>query len=250
MQGALPEADIVVEARRLIGAARERGVPLWLLGGLAVQLGGQPPPEPLRREYKDIDVLTLRGERKAVTALMEEVGYRPDAEFNTLNGHSRLLFHDPVNSRQVDVFVGVFELCHAVPIAARLAPDRPTVPLAELLLTKLQIVQFNEKDRRDVLALVAANEVADHDDSAINAGVLARVCAADWGLWRTARQNVERTREAVGEYGLDPAAVEAIRGRLDALWARVDAEPKTRKWKLRARVGDRVRWYEEPDEVE
>jgi hypothetical protein len=234
----------------MISMAEERSLPLRLLGGLAVQLGGQPPPEALRREYKDIDVVTRRGQRKAVTTFMKDAGYAADAEFNTINGLSRLLFHDLTNRRQVDVFVGVFELCHAIPIAERLELEPLTVPLAELLLTKLQIVNLNEKDQRDILALVAAHEIADHDGGAINADVVARACAADWGLWRTARQNVERARGAVRDYRLDAAVVESVQERLDALWERVEAQPKSMKWKLRARVGDRVRWYEQPDEVE
>lgn len=234
----------------MISMANERGLPLRLLGGLAVQLGGQPPPEALRREYKDIDVVTRRGQRKAVTTFMEDAGYTADAEFNTINGHSRLLFHDLANRRQVDVFVGAFELCHAIPIADRLELEPLTVPLAELLLTKLQIVNLNEKDQRDILALVAGHEIADHDGGAINAAVVARACAADWGLWRTTRQNVERVRAATAEYALDAALVQSIHARLDALWERVEEEPKGTKWKLRARIGDRVRWYEQPDEVE
>ena len=40
-----------------------------------------------------------------------------------------------------------------------------------------------------------------------------------------------------------------MRTRLDDLRIRVDEEPKSPRWRIRARVGERVKWYEEPEEV-
>jgi hypothetical protein len=166
-----------------------------------------------------------------------------------MNAGRRGLFYDLGNERQIDLFVGSFEMCHQIPLADRLDLEPVTVPLAELLLTKLQIVELNEKDQRDILALLLEHEVGDNDDEMVNGGHIARLCAADWGLWRTCKLNVERTREALTSYGLSPAERDSVSARLESLWARVEAEPKTRRWKVRDRVGDRVRWYEEPDEV-
>jgi len=124
-----------------------------------------------------------------------------------------------------------------------------TVPLAELLLTKLQIIEVNEKDVRDTVLLLYGHDVGEHDDDTVNAARVAELCAADWGLWRTITANLERCREHVDNYELGPEAQQRVSGRFDKLLARIEDEPKSRGWKLRAKVGERKRWYELPEEV-
>jgi hypothetical protein len=245
-----PRAHIGEEASRLLAAANDRGLPLRLIGGLAVQLHAENGLHPrLRREPKDIDFVTLKGKGVAAEDLMKSMGYSPDAEFNQLNGHRRLLFYDRAHSRQVDIFVGAFEMAHIVPITERIQLDPVTIPLAELLLTKLQVVNLNEKDQRDIIAILYHHSVGTSDQNSINAGYIAELLAIDWGLWRTTKLNVERTLAALPGYGLDSEEQELVRKRLADLWSRIEGEPKSTRWKLRARIGDRVRWYEEPEEV-
>jgi len=162
-----------------------------------------------------------------------------------MNGKERLLFFDNSNERQMDVFVSSFRMCHEIPLEKRLAVDEDTVPLAELLLTKLQIIELNEKDVRDTVALLLEHEVTD-DDAGVNATQFAYLCCEDWGLCRTITQNLVGVREHLGRYEVDTEVVEA---RLDALLERVEGTPKSRSWKLRAKIGDRKRWYELPEEV-
>jgi hypothetical protein len=45
------------------------------------------------------------------------------------------------------------------------------------------------------------------------------------------------------------AAAEVVVDRLSRLRSGFEEVPKSRGWKLRARVGDRKRWYELPEEV-
>ena len=144
MSDTTPNADIVAEASRLLEAAVAADVPVRLVGGLAVRAHLPEGTEPvISREYKDIDLVTLKGRSKAVTTFMTEQGYEADRVFNTTNGHRRLLYYDVPHQRQVDVFVGAFEMCHAIPITERIELHPAAVPLAELLLTKLQIVELN-----------------------------------------------------------------------------------------------------------
>ena len=246
-----PLEDVVEEAGRVLRAASERGVPLRLLGGLAVRLHAPDGLHPaVEREYKDIDFVTSRGKSRDAAELLSYLGYEANREFNALSGHRRLLFYDTEHGRQLDVFVGSFEMCHTLPVADRIDLDPVTIPLAELLLTKMQVVELNEKDQRDILALLHHHDVGDGDRETINAGYIARLCASDWGLWRTLKMNVERSAGALPSYGFSAEEQAAIAARLDALWAAIEAEPKSRKWKLRDRVGDRRRWYEEPEEVD
>ena len=208
---------------------------------------GSPEGEP----QQHVVVLSgLSGAGKtAATKLFEDLGYQGDHQFNGLNGHRRLLFYDAANERRVDVFVGRFEMSHMWPLERRLTVSEKTIPLSDLLLTKLQIFAINEKDQRDILNLLHGHELTESDSNGINAAYLAQCCAGDWGLWRTATFNIEHARTAVARFGLQPHDEAIVISRLDGLRRQIDAEPKSTKWKLRARVGERVQWYEEPEEV-
>jgi hypothetical protein len=166
-----------------------------------------------------------------------------------MNGNERLLFHDLPHARQVDVFVGSFRMCHVIPLTERLSPEHRTVPLAELMLTKLQIIELNEKDVRDTLLLFHTHDVGDSDVDVLNAGRIAELCASDWGLWRTITHNLERCRELIGGYDLPEPDRGQISDRIGSVLERIEAEPKSRGWKLRAKIGERKRWYELPEEV-
>jgi hypothetical protein len=244
------EPPIAAEARRILAAADAGGVPVRLVGGLAVRLHAEPLHPAFAREYKDIDLVTVRDRGRDAGALLEALGYVGADEFNALNGHRRLMYGDEETGRRLDVFVGEFRMCHRIPVAERIERDPTTVPLAELLLTKLQIVELNERDAIDAAALLHHHDVADHDDDAVNADRIAALCAADWGLWRTATMNLERVAARTEDLALAAGERDAICARIARLRNRVDAEPKSRAWRLRDRVGDRKRWYDLPEEVE
>ncbi len=210
MSAVTPDADIMTEASRLLEAANDADVPVRLIGGLAVRLHVPSGTDPIfEREYKDIDLVTLKGKSKLVTNFMITMGYEPDRVFNATNGHRRLLFYDVANSRQVDVFVGSFEMCHDIPITERIVLADHSIPLAELLLTKMQIVELNAKDQTDILTMLYHHDVASDDVEQINANRVAELCAADWGLWRTTKMNVERVRAALPTSGLMTAGAGA-----------------------------------------
>jgi hypothetical protein len=243
--------QIVTEAQRILGRAGTQGLPLRLIGGVAVRLrAGDAYPAALARPYADLDFVTSRGAARDTEAFLEAEGYEPYHAFNVLHGTKRLLFFDTERNRQVDIFVGAFTMCHEIPTEERLELEPLTPPLAELLLTKLQIVQLNEKDVIDTLALLATHEVGDGDGDMLNASRVANLCASDWGLWRTITGNLGVVVGHIGEYALDAAERAAVERRIEALLARIDAEPKGRAWRLRARIGERIRWYELPEEVE
>jgi len=243
-----PLADPVAEGTRIAETAAERGLPLRLLGGVAVAVlcpSSRRPP--LQREYGDIDLATTGSAKKEVAKLMESLGYASDREFNMLHGHRRLFFWDEVNKRQVDVFVDEANLCHRVGLKRRIELRPLTLSLADLTVLKLQIVETNEKDYLDLCALFADHELSD-DESGVNASYIADLAASDWGLWRTLEMVAERSERFARELpGFD--AGERVAGRLQRLRTALDSVPKTRGWKLRARVGERKRWYELPEEV-
>lgn len=243
-------AGVVEEGERLLELAERANTELALLGGVAVRLRAAEVPPSLDREYKDLDFAVSRGRGSDAERLLRSCGYEPQTMFNAMNGKERMLFHDTEHGRQVDLFVGSFRMCHEISFAGRLAPGEPTVPLAELLLTKLQIVELNEKDVRDTVLLLHGHEIADTDGDAVNGARIAQLCAADWGLWRTITNNLSRCAEHVADYELPDADAPRIHARLQELLARIEEEPKTRGWRMRAKIGERKRWYELPEEVE
>ena len=222
-------------------------MPLRLLGGVAVRLRAPSElPAAFEREYKDLDFVAAKGASRDVGRLLQDSGYEPAVSFNALNSKERLLFYDDAHGRQVDVFVGAFRMCHAIPLDGRIEVDRTSIPLAELLLTKLQVIELNEKDVRDALALLWCHPVGDADGEELNGGRVAHLCGDDWGLWRTITANLDTCSSHVDNYEVDGAPIAA---RVGELRERIEAAPKSRSWKLRAKIGERKRWYELPDEV-
>jgi hypothetical protein len=242
------EEDVVAEGKRLLAAAASQSVPLRLLGGVAIGLRAPGELAPaFRRTYADLDFATSRKAVRTATSFFRDEGYEPQVAFNALHGGDRLLFFDNDNDRQLDVFVGSFSMCHRVPLDGRIEIDEVSIPLAELLLTKLQVVQLNEKDVRDALAILHDHPVADADGETLNARRVAELCSCDWGLWRTITQNLHDCRDFADRY--DVPDRDTLDARIDTLLERIEAEPKSRSWRLRAKVGDRKRWYELPEEV-
>ena len=217
-----------------------------LLGGVAVNVRSRGLPPALTRQYKDLDFATAKKSSGDLQKLLRDLGYEPHVGFNAMNGKERLLFYDNPNERQVDVFVSSFRMCHEIPLEKRLTVDEDTVPLAELLLTKLQVIEVNEKDVRDTVALFHEHALGDEDGASVNATRIAELCADDWGLWRTITANLRTVEVQVDHYDVDRGRVTT---RLTELQDRIEAEPKSRGWKLRAKIGERKRWYEIPEEV-
>lgn len=246
MKAQLQPEEVEAEARRLIGIADSAGIDMRLIGGLAIRVHCAEGALGAGRTYSDIDLVAGSG-LPVVERVMGSADYEPFTRFNALHGHSRAIFYGPDDRLKVDVFLGSFSMCHTLPLRERLAVDTLTVPLAELLLTKLQIVELNEKDLLDLCALLAEHPVGDGDEETVDGERVAALCSRDWGLEHTVVRNLERLDGELERLRPDAAAV--VRERIGALRERIDAHPKTRKWRMRALVGERVPWYEEPDEV-
>jgi hypothetical protein len=242
--------DIQEEALRIVHQADSQGILLRLLGGLAIRMHSPSAAHrSLARSYPDLDFATPVRRSQTVEALLTGLGYTPNKTFNLFNGDRRLLMYDEAHGRQIDVFVGRFEMCHRVPITERISLDPLTVPLAELLLTKLQIVQMNEKDIRDICALLIDHPLGDADSEMINLPRIDQICDEDWGLWKTVTLSLKKVREFLNTYPLEPDVKVTLENRLNQLSQSLDESPKPLKWKMRASIGEKVRWYDLPEEV-
>ena len=228
------------EALRLIERAREIGVEARLIGGLAIlQHDAELRERGGSRAINDIDLMVPSGAHRALSQLLVDAGYAPEERFNALNGHRRMVFHGP--EWDLDVLVGIFEMCHRIDMSSRFALDHPTLPVTDLLLTKLQIVKLNAKDAGDTVDLLRGHGTGEGPGDHIDLARLRALVRDDWGLWRT----ITGTLETVVATNPPPDVADRARALLVALH---DA-PKSARWKLRALVGDRVQWYVLPDEV-
>jgi len=241
-------ADPAIDAAtELLSAANERGGTTRVLGGIGVVLRcpSARPGAPLARAYSDIDVVTTRRAGPLLTEALEALGYASEERFNALHGHSRMIFDHP-EGIHVDVFVDRFVMCHSLDLAARLELHDATLPLADLLLTKLQVAELNEKDVTDTAALLLDHELTS-DETGINVGYVTSVLSADWGWWRTVSHNLRALPNHLeGRLSNDAAA--RVAERATRLAQLVDEAPKSLRWRLRAKAGDKLAWREEPEE--
>jgi hypothetical protein len=252
---ATPAADIVEEAGYVLSGCAEQQVSGRLLGGLAVARHRHlPTPAPLERAYVDIDIVIGRKQGRQAKAAMLGLGYVPNDRFNGLHGDRRLLFYDEHNGRQLDVFVGSFSMCHSLDLSGRLTLLPDTLSVADLLLTKLQIVQINAKDLIDAAQLLRNHELGRADDPGADHLSLDRVCAVtsgDWGWYTTLSDNLAKLIAFASDELTELAEPDRARieGSARSIQEAIDHAAKSLRWKARARVGRRVPWYELPEEV-
>jgi hypothetical protein len=239
------------EAKQLIDAATERGIVLRLLGGLAIALLCPDLP-PRTRVGQDLDFGSLSATRRDLGDMLAERGFQPDKTFNALYGNRQLYFANPETGLAVDVLIDKLHMCHTLEFADRLDRLPYTLDPMDLLLTKMQIVELNEKDVDDCLRLLVTFPVAESGDADVmDIRIFRSLVAEDWGWWKTITLNLDRIRAlldgdrptAIAGGRLDPVA------QLDALAKAADEVPKSRRWKLRSRIGERKRWYEQPEET-
>jgi hypothetical protein len=222
-----------------------------LFGGVAIwQRSTERMRGLLGRDYADVDLVAHRRGSREVRDLLEAAGYVPERAFNATHGASRLLYHAPDGAFHIDVFLDHFTMSHELDFEARLEVEPLTLTAADLLLAKLQVAEVNRKDLTDAAMLLIDHELADGDGPArLNAAYVSEVCAADWGLHTTAGDNLDALDRLTGELELSAEEAGTLRARTGTLRERMEQAPKSRGWKLRARIGRRKRWYETPEEV-
>jgi hypothetical protein len=250
--GVTPDGDVFAEANTLISGAQQEGIPVRLVGGLAVRFL-TPAFPPRARDGQDLDMASAAKHRRALSEFLVSRGYEGDKTFNALYGHKQLYFASP-SGRTIDVLIDRLEMSHTLVFADRIERMPHTLDPTDLLLSKLQIFELNEKDAQDVIYLTSAFEVRDGDDpESIGLGRFCSVLADDWGWWRTVTLNLDKIRDLAsgdGAHLVPPEASFDAAGQLERLRSAADDTPKSLRWKLRSKVGERKRWYELPEETE
>lgn len=240
------------ELQRIIKAGETSRIILRVLGSIGFQLHC-PKYGYLQadtgRVYTDIDLASYSRYAKTLRELMVELGYQERRETFIISegGHATFDHHDL--GLHVDVFFNSLDFCHTIPWNGRLELEKVTIPLAEMLLAKLQIVNLRDKDVLEVIMLLLEHPLGESEEETINMQRVADLCSSDWGLWRTVTMNLEKVKARVQDIDqLTREQKERISEQVDQALRRMEEEPKSMAWRLRARVGDRIQWYRNVDE--
>jgi hypothetical protein len=268
--------DMMVEARRIVDAGNDRGLVLRLTGGLAVRHYAIDL-EFAERDYSDIDLIGLARQAGEIGALFCDLGYLENTSVATatLSGqrqyfkrthsveshihmHKRAHFAPPVTGPpvtgpppldHVDVFLDWMKMDHAIDFRDRLDINTYAIDPADLFLSKLQIQKLNEKDTHDVVTLCKDVYVAfEPHPGVLDLEHVADTCARDWGLYIDVMTNIDTVLEHVADYDLSPREVARIGRTLELTQNMMTEHTKSLRWHLRARIGKRLRWYNEIEE--
>jgi len=225
------------------------------MGAVAIRLHAKSMLEQsdaLMRRITDIDFVGYSKQANKIEKLISDAGYDSlKAQITPGLLVNRLIFvskKDP--NRHIDVFLNELRMSHTIDYRDQLDKDFPTVSLAHLLLQKMQIVRINEKDIKDTLALLLEHTIGYNDKEMIDDKLIAKTLANDWGFYYTLTTNLEKAKVFLETYQLSPEKKATIKERIDSLLRAIETEPKALRWKLRARVGTKQKWYEEVEEVE
>jgi hypothetical protein len=242
------------ELRRILKASSDAGIIMRVIGSLAFQMHCPKfgyLQAAMGRAYTDIDFAAYQKQSKEIGALMTRLGYKENREVFIVSEGNRAIFERAEIGIHIDVFFEKLAFSHVIYWNNRLEVDNPSIPLAEMLLEKMQIVQINEKDVIDTIMLLLEHPFGDTDQEVINIKYIAGLCGNDWGLWRTITMNLDKVCQLAQGY---PQLTVEQKGKIDAqvksALDRIEQEPKSFAWRLRSRVGDRVKWYRDVDEVQ
>lgn len=247
----VPLEDALKEAIRLQTASRAAGIDARLLGGVGVTIHAHGPVPPvLTRMPHDLDYIVRTRDGPAWREFLTEQGYEEDRNFNVVHGHQRLLHWDRHHQRQLDTFVGRFEMCHTLNVEQWWTGPIGVLPPADLLLTKLQVVEINDKDLVDMMSLLLFHAIGTDNPEAIDPRRISEVVGRDWGWYTTVIDNLEKLQRRAGTLSIGELEDRQLREKIGQLRQIVDAAPRNVRWRLRAAIGRRARWYDLPEEDE
>jgi len=244
---------IINKALELIAKADAKGLCLRVLGAIAFRLHCPRFGHILgkNRAITDMDLVAYSKQVNQIENLLLENGYEKRPTSIAVVAARRRIFYDKQMGFSVDVFLDKLEMCHDIDFRGRLEVDYPTIPLAEMLLEKLQIIQINEKDVKDVIILLREHEVGEVDNETVNSRYIARLLSDDWGFYYTATMNLNKIKSLLNNYGkLVEDDKKLVEDRIDRLIKTIEEEPKSLGWKMRAKIGKKKQWYRKVEEIQ
>jgi hypothetical protein len=243
------------EATRLVGAAAAQSLLLRVTGSVAVHLHCTQHNglmrELGRRPFYDIDFWGRDRDHRRIDAFFQAEGYFADPAARGLRewGIKRQIFAHPETGIKIDVFMDTLVMAHSIGFADRLDLADPCITLADLMLSKLQIHEMTANDLIDLTVLLGEHRIGVQTAGQIDLDRILEVLCDDWGFWYTADLNLALLHESVQRPGLDPELAAQVRTQIETLRGALAEAPKSRRWRMRAKVGTRKRWYQQVEEV-
>ncbi len=249
----MDDKEFIRYANDIVNEGNKRGVVLRLLGSVAFFIHcpsfGHFQAK-ANRNFTDLDFAAYISHSKTIQNILETKGFVENRETAFAYARSRLIYNHPNTGLHIDVFIDKLDFCHQIHWIGRLEVDNPTIPIAELFLEKMQIVRLNEKDVVDTIMLVREHSTGDGDQELINADLISTMCAKDWGLWRTVTMNLKKVDEKLyGYHWLSLEDQEVVHSRISEIQRIINASPKSLKWMMRNKIGDKVKWYNDIGEA-
>ncbi len=241
----------VAEGLSIVENAQEQGLKLRILGSLAYRIhcpANLQLFEAMERALTDIDFSADRRQSREIKKFLVQRGYEEDQRMTASTEGKRYYFEDPTNGLGVDVFYNELFFCHKIPLRDRLDLDSPTITTCDLLLEKMQIVELNLKDVKDTLVLMLEHPVVEKPTSPeeIDGGYIADLLSGDWGFYYTVNMNLDRVERFIPDFDvLSAEQGDLILSRINDLRKLIEDAPKSRKWKMRAKVGTKKQWYQD-----
>ena len=236
-------STLAERALQVLAAAEEQGATLRILGGLGVYFQCaefQGLFDRYREPFSDIDLICLAADIRRVEAACAALGYEQNTNWKMHFGYQRRIFYTP-EEITIEVYIDKLYLCQEIDLRYRLRIDYPSLSPTDLFLSRIQRVRLTAKDLLDLGVLLTTKDVGTTGPDTIDLGYVTVLAAASWPWWKTIHDNLARLR-SVSLPSLDP---EPLCSRLSRLSEAIEREPKSLRWKLRALVGPRLRWYAE-----
>jgi len=247
--------ELMKEALSIVEEAKKNKVTLRMLGAIAFRTHCHKHEflyDALAREISDIDFVGHAEDIEKIEKILKDFNYEsPKGMLGGLTHPDRLIFYNPSRKITVDVFLDQLSMCHIIDFKSRLEVDYPTIPLAELLLEKMQIVKINEKDLKDTVILFLEHDLGSGDNEVINEKLISSLLSDDWGFYYTVTTNLKKVINYLSTTKIitEPQK-ELIEYRIGRLVQAIESHPKSFKWKMRARLGNKKKWYADVEEVE
>ncbi len=245
--------DIIDEALRIVRSAGQDDILLRVMGALAVNIHCPTYGNLLEKMEgvpTDIDFASYTRFKDKLTRLLPMLGYTTDIRLMRFPSYAEGNRHVYHGKTTVDIFFDGLNMCHSIDWRKRLDLDDPTIPLADIVLEKLQIVQINSKDIKDLIVLFLEHEIDNTDRDTVNGKYISELLSRDWGFYYTATTNLEKIAGSVDKYvSLPDYERDKVLKRIKELLLIIEKERKSLAWKMRSRVGAKKQWYQDVEEM-
>ncbi|MCF8069801.1 MAG: hypothetical protein K9L30_14570 [Desulfobacterales bacterium] len=242
----------LTEYEIIMKAADDQNIPLRLVGAISVILHCPKYAElyqNLSRVVTDIDFMSYGKYNSRLPLFFQKLGYEPEVRHMAYYGKNRHIYSHKNSGIIVDVFFDKLEMCHTIDFRGRLKLDYPTIPLSNILLTKLQIIEINEKDLKDLAILFLEHEIGKNSKDKIDDKYIAEILSSDWGFYYTATNNLIKVKNKLNSFKvLKDVDHKIIIKRIDQLITSVETKQKKLSWKIRSIVGNKIKWYNDIEE--